>query len=102
VWRCCTGGAVHRRERACTAACAYRAALPSSAAAGRLSRRPPARAGRVRVGPHGDVVVVLDVERAQVVVLVEAAALQVLVDGQLAHRLRQVQALLRAQGASCE
>jgi len=102
VRRSCTGNAMHRRERACTAACAYRAALPPSAAAQRLSRRPPARAGRARGGAHGDVVVVLDVERAQVVVLVKAAALQVLVDGQLAHRLCQVHALLRARRAGRE
>ena len=39
---------------------------------------------------HRHVVVVLDLQRAQVIVLVEAAALQVLVYGQLPHRLRQV------------
>ena len=41
-------------------------------------------------------VVVLDLQRAQVLMLVEAAALQVLVDGQLAHRLGKVQPFLRA------
>ena len=39
---------------------------------------------------HRDVVIVLHLQRAQVVVLIEPAALQVLVNGQLPNRLRQV------------